>query len=203
MWHDATVSKTKSVGLYGRAWPSRPDPQREIWVYDAALSVLLAQVIRMVEDMPAQGRPHWWAGCENDLRVQCAISDFVFDLYLGLNDAQREQFARLLENASDALLRRQTVTPEEAAGWRVLDDLPVIFRGSEPQDTQPIAELGRALAGLIRGSLPAPPPQTLWFYGAPGGRTTANLGGRASSNSAGAPIRGQMTRAKICAHNDH
>ena len=31
----------------------------------------------------------------------------------------------------------------------------------------------------------------------------ANLGGRASSNLTGAPIRGQMTRAKICAHNDH
>ena len=30
----------------------------------------------------------------------------------------------------------------------------------------------------------------------------ANLGGRASSNSVGAPIRGQMKRAKICAHND-
>ena len=141
-------------------------------MYDAALSVLLAQMIRMVEDMPAQGRPHWWAACEHDLRIQSAISDFVFDLHLGLDDAQREQLAQLIEGAADALLSRQTVTPEEAAGWRVLDDLPVIFRGNEPQDTRPVAELGWALAALIRGSLPAPPAQTLWFYGAPGGRTT-------------------------------
>ena len=175
MWHDAAVGKTKPVGLYGRDWPRRPDPQHQIWAYDAALSVLLAQVIRTVEDMPAEGRPHWWAACEHDLRAQSAISEFAFDLHLGLDDAQREQFARLLEDAADTLLRRRTVTPEEAAAWRVLDDLPVIFRGSEPQDTQPIAELGQALAELIRDSLPAPPPESLWFYGAPGGRTTIGV----------------------------
>ena len=63
-------------------------------------------------------------------------------------------------------------TPEEAAGWKVLDDLPVIFRGRGPLETAPIAELGFALADLIRGTLPPSPPRTWWYYGEPGGRRT-------------------------------
>jgi hypothetical protein len=169
------VSKTKSVGLYGRRPPYRPDPRREIWVYDAALSVLLAQVIRTVEELPPARRPAWWASCEGDLRIQATISDFFFDLHLGLEDDQREEFARLLEDAAACLLKQRAFTADEAAGWRVLDDLTVIFRGTEPEDTGPVAELGQALADLIRGTLPAPPPNMLWFYGAPGGRRAIQM----------------------------
>jgi hypothetical protein len=76
------------------------------WLSGRVCQLLNGYVIRTVEGMPAQGRPAWWADGENHLRVQSVISDFAFDLHLGLNDAQREQFARLLVDAADALLRR-------------------------------------------------------------------------------------------------
>jgi hypothetical protein len=45
-------------------------------------------------------------------------------------------------------------------------------------DTKPVAELGRALAALLRGPLYPPPPGTLWYYGFPGGRTAEKLPNR-------------------------
>jgi hypothetical protein len=63
-------------------------------------------------------------------------------------------------------------TVREASAWLVLDDLTVIFRGEEPENTAPAAELAEALASLIRGTLPAAPRNTWWFYGSPGGRRT-------------------------------
>ena len=57
-----------------RRWPERPDPQREIWVYDVALSLPLAQVIRSVESLPPDSRPTWWAPSVEELRVVATIS---------------------------------------------------------------------------------------------------------------------------------
>jgi hypothetical protein len=95
------MSKSLWISCYaGRPRPdyaARPGPQRDIWVYDAALALVMAQVIRWVESMPA-----------------------------------------------DQLAARGPVTAAEAAAWIVLDDLPVIFRGEEPMDTKPVAELSRA-----------------------------------------------------------
>jgi hypothetical protein len=70
------------------------------------------------------------------------------------------------------LLARGVLTAQEAAAWIVLEDEPVTFRGTDPEDTEPFAELGYALAELIRGTLPPPPPGSWWFYGGPGGRRT-------------------------------
>lgn len=155
------VSKTKSVGLRGT----------EIWVYDASLSLVLAEVIRAVDAMPPQDRPPWWAAVEYDLRVHTIISDFYLDLDLGLTDEQREEFAQLLVAAADRV-RRRVFTLEEASAWRIIDEHSVIFRGVAPEETGPAAELGEALASMIRGTLPAAPPHTWWYYGPPGGRST-------------------------------
>jgi len=57
-----------------------------------------------------------------------------------------------------------------------LRDLPVTFRGSQPVDTAPAAQLGRALAAIIRGTLPAAPSGHTWYYGTPNGPFT--LGNR-------------------------
>jgi hypothetical protein len=145
---------------------------RKMWVYDASFSVLVAQVIRAVEEMPAARRPVWWPNLVRDLRVQAAITDVELDLDLGLDDAQREEVAELIDDASAALLRRGTFTADEAAAWKVLDDISVIFRGTEPVDLAPAADVGAALTALIRGTLPPAPPGTWWFSGPPKGRTT-------------------------------
>ena len=160
-----SVSKTKPVGFGGR----------EIWVYDASLSLVLAEVIRDVETMPEEDRPAWWPAIEEDLRIQAVISDFYLDLDLGLDAAQREELARLLDAAADRVSARGVFTVEEASAWVVLRDLTVIFRGDEPEDTAPAAELARALAAMIRGTLSAAPPRTWWYYGPPGGRTTIEM----------------------------
>jgi hypothetical protein len=148
--------------------PDRPDPQREIWVYDVALSLLLGELIRTVERLPPGRRPAWWAARAEDLRVQAMVSDLYLDLTDDLDAGDHGEFARLLEEAAERLRQHGAVTPDDVAGWPV----PVTFRGDGPEDTEPVAELGHALADLIRGTLPQPPAGTLWFYGAPGGRST-------------------------------
>ncbi|MFY1691722.1 hypothetical protein [Plantactinospora sp. WMMB782] len=182
------MSSTRSVGCYGGHTPKRPDPRREIWASDAALSLLLAQLIRDVEGRPPDRRPDWWADRVAGLRVQAVVGDFFLDLALGLDAAQREEFAGLLADAAARIGDRRTFTAVEAAGWRVLDDKTVIFRGDRPAATGPVAELGQALADLIRGTLPAPPPGHLWYYGAPGGlRTIAMSGLTAAAADAAEP----------------
>ena len=162
------MSKTRSVGCYGGHVPDRPDPEREIWAHDAALSLLLGQLIHTVERLPPGRRPVWWADHAEDLRVQATVSDLYFDLTDGLDAHHHAEFARLLEEAAERLRQHGEVTPDDVAGWPV----PVTFRGADREDTEPVAELGHAMAALIRGTLPEPPAGTLWFYGAPGGRST-------------------------------
>jgi hypothetical protein len=172
------MSKTKSVGCYTGPVPEQPDPRCEIWVYEAALSLLLAQLIRSVESAPPRSRPVWWAGRVEELRIHATVGDLFFDLDSGLAAADRAEFAILLEEAAAILAERGFFTAEEAANWKVHDDETVIFRGGSVQETGPVAELGRALSMLLRGPLPAPPPGTMWLYGWPPGRSTlamANL----------------------------
>jgi hypothetical protein len=173
------MSKSSLVSCYaGRPrpdYPARPDPQREIWVYDAAMALVLAQVIRTVESLPSGRRPGWWAAGVLHLRAAATIQDLGLALDSWTDAAERREFAALLEEAADQLGSRGAVTAEEAAAWIVLDDLPVMFRGDQPVDTKPVAELGRALAALLRGPLYPPPPGMWWYYGWPGGRTTVPM----------------------------
>jgi hypothetical protein len=54
----------------------------------------------------------------------------------------------------------------------LLDNAGIIFRGDKPVDTAPAAQLGHALADLIRGMLPAAPQGQEWYYGVPDGPRT-------------------------------
>jgi hypothetical protein len=67
----------------------------------------------------------------------------------------------------------------------LLHHQPVIFRGDQPMDTKPVAELGRALAALLRGPRYPPPPGTVWCYGWPGGRATVRTGDPEADGSVG------------------
>ena len=57
----------------------------------------------------------------------------------------------------------------------VLDGHTVIWRPARAVATTPIAELGDAIIGLIRGSLPAPPDGTWWLFGLPGEPRTIKM----------------------------
>jgi hypothetical protein len=165
------VTATKAVGLHGT----------ELWAYDASLSLLLAQTVRLVEESSPDRRPAWWSGVVRGLRVHAVITEFYLDLDLGLSAGQREELARLFDEAAELVRERGVFTADEAAAWLILDDAPVRFRGREPEPTAPAAELGHALAQLIRGTLPPPPAGTWWFYGSPGGRRTVATGGERES----------------------
>ncbi|GAA0898397.1 hypothetical protein GCM10009557_73660 [Virgisporangium ochraceum] len=166
------MSRAKSVGCYGGHPPDRADPQREIWVYDTALSLVLAHVIRAVERLTPDRRPVWWADHEHDLRVQVVVSDLFLDLTDGLDAAHHGELARLLEDAAAEVRRRGTFTAADAAAWPVLGTDTVPHRDDGSDDTAPAAELGEAMAALLRGTLPPAPAGSMWFDGPPGGRTT-------------------------------
>lgn len=160
------MSKTRSIGCYAGPPPDLPDPEREIWAYDGALSILLAQLLRDVEGIPPEHLPGWWESCVEELRLQARVSDLFFNVELGLGVEGREALAEMFDDTAARLLERTPRTPGQSDDWQL------IFRGDHAYDVGPVAELGRALAALLRGTLTAPAPGTLWLYGAPGGRTT-------------------------------
>ncbi|MFF1819426.1 hypothetical protein ACFVWG_19160 [Kribbella sp. NPDC058245] len=159
------MSKTKPVAL-GGVW---------MWAYDASLSLVLAETVRLVEGSLPDRRPAWWSRVERELRQQAVVGDVQFDLELGLDDDEREELARLFDEAAELVRERGVFTADEADAWPILDGFPVIFRGEEPRQTGPAAELGHALAQLIRGTLPVPPQGTVWYYGPPSGQTMLEL----------------------------
>ncbi|GIF14258.1 hypothetical protein FHX34_105185 [Actinoplanes teichomyceticus] len=102
----------------------------------------------------------------SEVRAQAMFSDLFFDVALGLDADAREELAELLDDTAGRMLERAPRTPGQTGDWYF------VFRGDHAYEVGPVAELGQALALLLRGKLPAPPPGTLWLYGAPGGRTT-------------------------------
>ena len=60
------------------------------------------------------------------------------------------------------------ITAQQAAGWIVLDDQPVIWRGHSAVDTAPIVTFADALIGIVRGTYPQPPDGLHWYFGHPG-----------------------------------
>jgi len=155
------VSRTTPVGLRGQ----------NIWVYCGSLALLLVEVVRAIEELPRQRRPPWWAQVAEAFRLEAQITDMFLDLDLGLTEQQRDELAQVFAQTADRLGSRLYFTPEEVAGWDKVPELPPSIRG-EQLETGPTAELARALADLIRGTLPPAPPGTWWFYTGSGERRT-------------------------------
>jgi len=163
---------------------------RNIWAYDVALSILLAEVTYLMDSLadslpqdPApnhqQPRPPWLRPVAAELRVHATVGA---DLHLALDQlstspaplsAYRQQFLELLTDvlneAATRLRSRTVVTAAEAATWQLTPGQKVIWRGATELPTQPIAELAHAMTALIDGTLPRPPEHTWWLYGHPGG----------------------------------
>ena len=98
------------------------------------------------------------------------------DLDLGLSEPEREPLLVLIAEASERLRERETITGAEAAAWEVLDGHTVIWRSAPAVATYDIADLGDAIMGLVRGTLPTPPDGTWWLFGLPGDPRTIKMG---------------------------
>ncbi len=169
---------------------------RNIWAYDVALSILLAEVAYLMDALadslpqdPApdhqQRRPPWLRSVAAELRVHATVGA---DLHLALDclstspapiSAYRQQFLELLTDvlneAATRLRRLKTITAAEAATWQLSPGQTVIWRGAAELSTQPIAELAGAMTALIGGTLPRPPEHTWWLYGHLGGIQTVQM----------------------------
>jgi hypothetical protein len=157
------MSKTVPVSFRGR----------NLWAFDVSLSVLLAELIGVMEGLPPAETAGWPKNLLHDLRVHAICgADLHFDLDLGLTDGQRHRLLELIAEANRRVRHRGTITAAEAAAWEVLDGHSVIWRSALVMDTAPIVELGEALTALVQGSLAYPPAGSRWFFGASGGATT-------------------------------
>jgi len=147
------VSKTVAGGFRGF----------EFWVHDVCQALLWAEMIGVVEDLPPKERPDWTTELLPRLREHAALGD----LYVPLEEwagGHEEEFVELVARARRRLAERGTVTPQEAARWIVLDDLPVIWRGDEPIETAPVVEFADAVVEIVRGVHPPAPPGRQWYF---------------------------------------
>ncbi|MGK8491346.1 hypothetical protein [Nocardia asiatica] len=76
-----------------------------------------------------------------------------------------DEFIALVAVGRDRLIRRGTVTPEEATAWVVWDDLTVNWRGTEPISTTPAVNFADALIAILRGTYPEAPAGHQWYFG--------------------------------------
>jgi hypothetical protein len=122
----------------------------------------------------AAGRSAWLGDLENELRVQAIVSDFGIPLDEWC-DGHEEQFLALVTEAGRRLAERGTVTAQQAAAWIVLDGTPIIWRGQDAVDTDPIVTFAEALAAIIGGTYPQALPGQWWCFGLPGGVQTIQM----------------------------
>ena len=137
----------------------------QFWVYDVCQGLVFAEMITVIEATAEPERPHWMNEILPDLRLHAAIDD----LFISVDewaDGHEEAFTDLVAQARERLIARDTVTPEQAATWIVLDNLPVHWRGSAPISTAPAVEFADALIRIVQGAFPAAPTGQRWYFGA-------------------------------------
>jgi hypothetical protein len=80
----------------------------------------------------------------------------------------QNEFIAFAAQAAQRLARRGSITAQQAAGWIVLDGDPIIWRGQDTVDTEPIVIFVNAMTGIIRGVYPHPTEGLHWYFGHPG-----------------------------------
>ena len=149
---------------------------RNLWAYDVSLSILLAELMNVISDLDLAKRPRWLSKLLPDLRRHAILgANAHLDLDLGLNESEREQLLVLIAEASRRLRERETITAADSATWEVLDGHTVIWRSAPTVATCDMADLGDAIIGLVRGTLPIPLDGTWWLFGLPGGPRTIKM----------------------------
>ena len=143
------------------------------WAYDVSSGVFLKHLVDEVErDPELRNAAPWLSECIGQWRIQAVLGDLGIHLDSTWTRAQRQLVCMLVENACRTLEKVDAITAQEAASWSVWEGKGVGTRGAASVPTAPSAELGRAVAALLDGSLADPPPGTWWCFGADGGRTT-------------------------------
>jgi hypothetical protein len=150
---DGPVSKTVAVEFRGRSF----------WAFDVSLSILLHETV-LIGARTTDG--DWLAPVLAELR-HAAIrgSTGMLDLDLGLTDEQRQVVVRLIEQAGERLSQRELITASEAAQLEIEPSVRVLWRPADAVPTEPILDLSKALAALVRGTLPHAPAGHWWFIG--------------------------------------
>jgi hypothetical protein len=150
--------------------------ERNLWAYDVSLSILLAELINVISELDLAKRPRWLSELLPDLRRHAILgANAHLDLDLGLSESEREHLLVLIAKASQRLRERETITAAEAAAWQLLDGRTVIWRSAPAVATCDIADLGDAIIGLVRGTLPTPPDGIWWLFGLPGDPRTIKM----------------------------
>jgi hypothetical protein len=70
------------------------------------------------------------------------------------------------------MAKRKRFSAKEVTAWPILDDLRIFPRGAKFISTAPVIELGQAIIGLVKRSLPEAPAGTWWLFGTPERRDT-------------------------------
>jgi hypothetical protein len=83
-------------------------------------------------------------------------------------DGHENEFIAFAAQAAQRLARRGSITAQQAADWIVLDGDPIIWRGQDTVDTEPIVIFVNAMTDIIRGVYPHPPEGLHWYFGHPG-----------------------------------
>ncbi|MBS2964842.1 hypothetical protein KGA66_17425 [Actinocrinis puniceicyclus] len=149
------MSKTTPGGFHGF----------EFWVHDVCQGLLFAEMIAAIEAIPAAQRPGWMADLVPELQVHACVND----LYIPIDewaDGHEDAFAELVARARDRLITRGTLTPQEAAAWIIMDELPVHWRGTAPISTNAAVEFAEALIAIVSGTYPEAPSGRRWYFGA-------------------------------------
>lgn len=134
------------------------------WVYDVYQGLAFAEMAAVIEAAPEETRTEWTRHMLRELQVHAAISDF----FIPVDEwaaGHEDEFVELAAGARDRLVARGTVTPEEARDWRILDELPIHWRGSTPISTDGAVRFAEALIGIVRGTYPAAPRGRRWYFG--------------------------------------
>jgi hypothetical protein len=121
----------------------------------------------VASETPAAERSAWLADLEHELRVHAIVGDLAIPLDEWC-DGHEEQFLALVAEAGRRLAGRGPITAQQAAAWIVLDGTPILWRGRDLVDTDPIVAFADALTAIIRGTYPQAPPGEWWFFGFPG-----------------------------------
>jgi hypothetical protein len=161
------MSKTTTVEFAGRAF----------WTFAGNLSILLATIVQVAEDMPDEGRPDWLTEPLASVRISAVITDFGFRLDDGWDGDRLTTFRLLLDQAIERLRVCDMVSAVEAATWNILDGHSIDWRGAETVNTAGSVALGEGIVQLMEGTLPVPPAGTWWIFMPDGERTTVDMHG--------------------------
>lgn len=156
------MSRKKHVGYRGAGF----------WAYDKALEILLKYLIDRAVEVGNASNLDWLADRVEEWRVVAVVGDLclALDNEGAFTSEQVEILCRLIDDACDAIGRRESIPAAEMQGWKILDGEGVSPRGDDPEPTGPILEIGRAIQELIRGTFMSPPGNSWWLYGCEGGK---------------------------------